>query len=86
MQSVKGPLTGLSCLFSFCSVREMCYQSLSLFFGGRCSHKDQFLVILVVTLLLNVVFNNSTIYDQKNELECVIVLGSFGGRWPFFCN
>lgn len=32
------------------------------------------MVILVVALLLNVVFNNSTIYGQKNELECVIVL------------
>lgn len=27
-----------------------------------------------MTLLLSVVFNNSTIYGQKNELECVIVL------------
>lgn len=31
----------------------------------RCSHRDQFVVILVVTLLLNVVFNDSTIYGQK---------------------
>lgn len=48
--------------------------SLILFFGGRCSHRDQFVVILVVMLLFNVVLNNSTIYGQTNELECVIVL------------
>lgn len=38
------------------------------------SQRDQFLVILVVTLLFIVVFNNSTIYGQNNELKCVIVL------------
>lgn len=35
----------------------------------RCSHGDQFVVILLVMLLLSVVFNNSTIYGQKYELE-----------------
>lgn len=40
----------------------------------RRSHRDQFVVLLLVTLLLIVVFNDSTIYGQKNELECVIVL------------
>lgn len=55
---------------SFCR-SEVC---LFLSFRGGRSHRDQFVVILVVTLLLNVVFNNSTIYGQKNELECVIVL------------
>lgn len=40
----------------------------------RRSQRDQFLVILVVTLLFIVVFNNSTIYGRNNELKCVIVL------------
>lgn len=35
----------------------------------RSSHGDQFVVILLVMLLLSVVFNNSTIYGQKYELE-----------------
>lgn len=39
----------------------------------RCSHGDQFVVILLVMLLLSVVFNNSTIYGQTYELECVVV-------------
>lgn len=55
------------------------------FYGGRCSHRDQFVVILVVMLLLNVVFNNGTIYGQNNELVCNCACSSFGGRWPF-CN
>lgn len=83
MQGVKGPLTGLSCLFVFgLSCPSLILEFIS--YRARCSHRDRF-VILVVTLLLNVVFTNSTIYGQKNDLECVIVLGSFGGRWPF-CN
>lgn len=39
----------------------------------RCSQWDQFVVILVVTLLLNVVFNNSTICSLKHKLGCIIV-------------
>lgn len=42
--------------------------------GVQTEINNLFVVILVVTLLLNVVFNNSTIYGPKNELECVIVL------------
>lgn len=61
MRSVKGPLTGLSCLFLVFCQREVCCQSSSLFWQ-RCSHRDQFVVILLVTLLLSVVYNNSTIY------------------------
>lgn len=83
MQGVKGPLTGLSCSFVFgLSCPSLILEFIS--YRARCSHRERF-VILVVTLLLNVVFTNSTIYGQKNDLECVIVLGSFGGRWPF-CN
>lgn len=39
----------------------------------RSSRGDQFVVILLVMLLLSVVFNNSTIYGQKYELEWVVV-------------
>lgn len=59
-------------MFLSFSVREK--SVVIILYGARRSHGDQFVVILVVTLLLNVVFNNSTIYGQKNELECVIVL------------
>ena len=59
--------------------------SFILLFVGRCSHRDQVVVLLVVALLLNVVFNNSTIYGQNNELVCYCACGCFGDRWPF-CN
>lgn len=76
-KSVKGPLTGLSSLFSFLlSQGEVClsYILFGFFWEKSRSQRDQFLVILVVTLLFIVVFNNSTIYGQNNELKCVIVL------------
>lgn len=78
-----GPIVFGSLVLSSCSLLVFCFckvfEGLSAEFvlaGGksvinrqRCSHGDQFVVILLVTLLLSVVFNNSTIYGQKYELE-----------------
>lgn len=61
MQSVQGPLWQI-CASFFCLVNPQ-----------RCSHRDQFVVILLVMLLLNVVFNNITINGQIKR-EGVIVL------------
>lgn len=60
MQRVKRAFDGTELFVSvlFCQ-REVCRPRV--YFVWR----DQFVVILVVTLLLNVVFNNSTIYGQK---------------------
>lgn len=75
---LQGLLTGLSCSFVlilFLSGEKSVVDPQVCFVcRQRRSNRDQFVVISVVTLLLNVVFNDSTIYGQKNELECVIVL------------
>lgn len=87
-----GPIVFCSVVLSSCSllVRCLCkvFEGLSAIFvlargtsvinPQRCSHGDQFVVILLVMLLLSVVFNNSTIYGQKYELEWVVV---FAAAW-----